>query len=88
MHAVFPLIGEWAAAAELVIVMVPGSVEEERLFSVMNFIKDYTRNRLSLHLEAAVRLFSQQQYTTVTFPYVRAYHAWLAGMSKGRYSKN
>ena len=82
MHAVFPLIVEWTAAAELVIVMVPGSVEEERLFSVMNFLKDDTRNRLSLHLEAAVRIFSQQQYTTATFPYTRAYNVCLRCMSK------
>ncbi len=72
MPAVFPLISEWAAAAQLVIVMVPGSVEEERLFSVMNFLKDDTRNSLCLHLEAAVRIFSQQKYNTADFPFMRA----------------
>ena len=86
-ESAFPLISEWAAAAELVIVMVPGSVEEERLFSVMNLLKDDTRNRLDEHLEATVRIFYQQLYTTGTFPFERAYRHWLNGVQQGRYDK-
>ena len=55
--------------AELALVMVPGSVEDERLFSAMNFIKNVLRNKLkNPHLTAAVRLFFSRQFTVKTFP--------------------
>ena len=33
-------LSEWGVLAELALVMVPGSVEAERMFSTMTFIKD------------------------------------------------
>lgn len=59
----------------------------ERLFSVMNLLKDDTQNRLSVHLEAVVRIFIQHRYTTATFPYKRAFKLWLDGVAKGRYQE-
>ncbi|NCB23801.1 MAG: hypothetical protein EOM56_13415, partial [Deltaproteobacteria bacterium] len=77
---------EWVAFAKLAIVMVPGSVEEERVFSAMNFLKNQTRNSLDTHLEDAVRVFTQALYTVHTFPYSQAYKHWLAGAPiRGRY---
>ena len=49
---------EYLVLAEVAPVMVPGSVENERLFSAMSFIKNGLRNSLkNPHLTAAVRLF-------------------------------
>ncbi|KAJ9521317.1 hypothetical protein QJQ45_001187 [Haematococcus lacustris] len=39
-------ISEYIKLAELALVMTPGSVEEERMFLAMAFLKDDTRNRL------------------------------------------
>jgi hypothetical protein len=44
---------EWMKLAELALVMVPGSVKDERVFSEMDYIKDARRNRLqNPHLSA------------------------------------
>ena len=79
---------EYLVLAELAFVMVPGSVEDERLFSAMNFIKNELRNRLkNPHLTAAVRLFFSRQFTVKTFPYMEALKAWRAAAAKrGRYT--
>jgi hypothetical protein len=37
---------EWVKVAELVMVMVPGSVEDERMFSTLEYIRYSQRNRL------------------------------------------
>ena len=60
---------EYLVLAELAFVMVPGSVEDERLFSAMNFIKNDLRNRLkNPHLTATVRLFFSRQLNGEDFP--------------------
>ena len=44
--------------------MVPGSVEAERLFSDMSFIKNSLRNCLQQpHLSACLRSYNQPWYT-------------------------
>jgi hypothetical protein len=45
-HPHAKLVTEWLKVAEFALVMVPGSVEDERLFSIMNLIKNELRNRL------------------------------------------
>ena len=72
---------------EHVLVQVPGSVEEERTFSAMAYLKNKQRNRLlSAHLNAAMRLFLQRQHTLATFPYPIAMQHWRSGAQKrGRY---
>lgn len=74
---VFP---EFAKLAEIVLCMVPGSVENERTFSSLAFIKNDQRNRLETeHLNVCLRLFSAKStYTLETFPYERAFEAWSA----------
>ena len=37
---------QWMLLAQLIFVMVPGSVEEERKFSTMKYIKNLQRNKL------------------------------------------
>ena len=79
---------EYLVLAELALVMVPASVEDERLFSAMNFIKNDLRNSLkNPHLTAAVRLFFSRQFTVETFPYMEALKAWrVAAAKRGRYT--
>ncbi|KAJ9532661.1 hypothetical protein QJQ45_010704 [Haematococcus lacustris] len=50
---------EYIKLAELALVMTPGSVEEERMFSAMAYLKDDTRNRLIwTHYQMSVPLAS------------------------------
>lgn len=54
-------VGEMLKLAEAVFVLVPVSVEDERMFSAMKFLKDASRNRLKQgHLTACARLFREQ----------------------------
>ena len=67
--------------------LVPGSVEEERTFSTMGFIKDKLRNRLGeQHLNTVVSLKTQQLYDLSTFPFKKAISVWdNIIMMRGRY---
>ena len=68
---------EWTRLAELALVIVPGSVEDERVFSAMNFIKSALRNRLvNPNLTNAMRIFTSQAYAVATFPYKEALQIW------------
>ncbi|KAJ9516060.1 hypothetical protein QJQ45_024487 [Haematococcus lacustris] len=56
-------ISEYFKLAELALVMTPGSVEEERMFSAMAYLKECTRNRLQeCHLNVCTRVFSSKQF--------------------------
>ncbi|KAJ9528162.1 hypothetical protein QJQ45_005792 [Haematococcus lacustris] len=80
-------ISEYGRLAELAMVMVPGSVEEERMFSAMAYLKDDTRNRLNEeHLNACARAFHTVIHGVSDFPYHEAIGVWLgAANKKGRY---
>ncbi|KAJ9517835.1 hypothetical protein QJQ45_004118 [Haematococcus lacustris] len=79
-------LSEFCKAATLLIVTVPGSVEEERSFSAMNFIKDERRNSLSANLSNTLRVYLDKTFTLKTFPYKEAIDYWMAGASaRGRY---
>ena len=53
-----------------------GSVENERTFSVMKFIKDDRRNRLGPeHLNCCVRM-KRSRFTLDTFPMEAALSVW------------
>ncbi|KAG1663225.1 hypothetical protein FOA52_004426, partial [Chlamydomonas sp. UWO 241] len=75
--------------AEMAIVMVPVSVEEERLFSALNFIKSKARNRLmNPHLSYSLRLFFSNTFDLLSFPYAEALKAWKEAVAaRGRYKK-
>ncbi|KAJ9521633.1 hypothetical protein QJQ45_000445 [Haematococcus lacustris] len=78
---------EYIKLAELALVMTPGSVEEERMFSPMAYLKDDTRNRLQeCHLNVCARVFSSNQFDLDTFPDERAISKWLDNAPvRGRY---
>ncbi|KAJ9509691.1 hypothetical protein QJQ45_011312 [Haematococcus lacustris] len=78
---------EYIKLAELALVMTPGLVEEERIFSAMAYLKDDTRNRLQeCHLNVCARVFSSNQFDLDTFPDERAISKWLDNAAvRGRY---
>ena len=69
-------LSEFIKVAEIAITAVLGSVEDERTFSNLAFIKSKLRNRLGVHLDTCVRLFSQGFYSQDTFPYQEAITLW------------
>jgi hypothetical protein len=83
-------ISEWIKLAQLVLVQVHGSCEDERAFSAMSYLKNKYRNRLGEpHLNVAARFFHQQWFTLNNFPYSEALDIWNAGAPiRGRYSRN
>ena len=62
--------------AEIAMCAVLGSVEDERTFSSLGFMKSKVRNRLGGHLNAVVKMFSQPFYTQADSPYAAAITHW------------
>lgn len=56
----------------------PVPVEDERTFSNLTFMKNRLRNRLTMHLDLCVRMFSHKFYTLENFPYDEAITPWKA----------
>jgi hypothetical protein len=71
-------LSEYIKVAELAVVMVLGSVQDERTFSTLTFMKNKLRNRLTTHLELVVGMKMQNFYTLDNFPYGDAYDSWAA----------
>ncbi len=61
---------EYVKLDELVMVRIVDSVEEEKCFSTLAFMKSKLRNRLTTHLPLVVSMFAQQFYILQNFPYV------------------
>jgi hypothetical protein len=64
-------------------VVIGSSVEDERLFSAMNFVNSVVRNRLSENLEACIWAEVQTQFTRDDFSYMDALELWLQKAKKG-----
>jgi hypothetical protein len=77
-------MSQFATLARILITIVPGSVEEERLFSAMNFLKHRLRSRLTTGLVPAMRVFTDRRYTLAEFPVEAVTEMWLNGMGKRR----
>lgn len=67
---------EYLKLAEIAIVLVLGSVEDERTFSTLSFMKDRLRNRRQTHLPMVVTMHGQTFYDINSFPYDEAYNDW------------
>eukprot|EP00983_Pelagomonas_calceolata_P109499 1159563-Pelagomonas_calceolata.AAC.5 len=77
---------EFVKLASLVLVMVPGSVEDEYTFSAMKYLKTPQRNSLKeQHLTACVRAFKSKESSIASFPYPAAIQKWLEASKCGRY---
>jgi hypothetical protein len=60
---------EYLKLVELAIIMVLGSVEDERTFSNVNFLKSKLQNQLTIHLDLVVKMFAQKNYHMDSFPF-------------------
>ena len=69
-------LSEYMKIAELAVVTVLGSVEDERTFSTLSFMKNKLRNRLATHLPLVVGMHAQEFYGIEDFPYDAAYEEW------------
>ncbi len=67
---------EYIKLAELVIVQVIGSVEDERCFSTLTFMKTKLQNILTTHVELVIWIFSQKFFTFRDFPFGEAIQNW------------
>jgi DNA primase large subunit len=61
---------------EIAVTAVFGSVEDERTFSTLGFMKSKLHNHLGSHLDTDVKLFSQPFYKQDTFHYNSAITHW------------
>lgn len=66
---------EYFKLADLCQTMILGSVEDERVFSALEFLKSKIRNKLDINVETCLRLFVTQ-YNVRDFPYDRALAIW------------
>jgi len=69
-------LSEFFKLSNLAICAVLGSVEDERTFSTLGYMKSKVRNRLAGNLDTCVKLFAQPWYTQETFPYGAAIAHW------------
>lgn len=76
------MISEYIKLAEIAVVHGIGSVEDERCFSTLGFLKNKLRNALNEHLPLVVGMFAQKMFNLRTFPYEAAFEAWLAGAER------
>jgi hypothetical protein len=75
--------GVWVKVAELVMVMVPGSVKDERMFSTLKYIRNPQRNRLQAqHLTCCARGFKSSAFGVESFPYPEAILEWISAMKR------
>jgi hypothetical protein len=61
---------------EIAIVMVVGSVEDERTFSIVNIMKSKLWNCLTTHLNLVVWMYAQFFYKLETFPFYTIIKEW------------
>jgi hypothetical protein len=71
-------LSEFMRLAEIAITTVLGSMEDERTFSSLKFIKSRLRNCLEGNLNTIVKVFSQGYYNLESFSYANAYSHWRA----------
>jgi hypothetical protein len=53
-------LNEYLKLAEIMVVLMLGSVKDEQTFSTLAFMKDKFYNRLGLHLDTIVCMFAQK----------------------------
>jgi hypothetical protein len=69
---------EYIKLAQIAMIHVLGSVEDERAFSSVSFFKDKLRNRLDGdHLGLVVGMHNQSCFNLTSFPYDDCFKQWL-----------
>ncbi len=61
---------------EIAIVMVVGSVKDDKTFSTINFMKSKLCNHLTTHLDLVVQMYVQKFYKLKTFPFYTIIKEW------------
>jgi hypothetical protein len=80
---------EYLKLAKIALVHVIRSVEYERVFSSVSFLKTKLRNFLDPHLGVVVGMYSQNICTLQNFPYDAVFDSWTnVARVNGRYSLN
>eukprot|EP00983_Pelagomonas_calceolata_P084446 1156361-Pelagomonas_calceolata.AAC.7 len=74
---------EWMKLAELVLVMVPGSVQDERMFFALKYLRSPQRKKLKeMHINVCARGFKSMECNLSSFPYPDAIGRWLDAAKK------
>jgi hypothetical protein len=77
---------EYLKLAQIAMVYVLGSVEDERVFSSLTFLKDKLHNRLSAdHLGIVIGMHAQNEFTLENFPYNTCFQSWVQSAEHCRY---
>ena len=75
MSSLFP---EYMKLAQIALIHVLGSMEDERVFLSVTFLKDKLQNRLDGdHLGLVVGMHNQSVYILISFPYKWCFKQWL-----------
>ena len=69
-------LSEYIKLVEIAAILVLGSVEDERTFSILSFMKDKLRNRVQTHLPLVVGMHGQSFFDINMFSYEEAYNEW------------
>ncbi len=69
-------LSKFIKLVEIACVQVLGSIENECCLSVVAFMKNKLRNRLTCHLDLCLCFYAQQFYNIENFPYEEAMTLW------------
>jgi hypothetical protein len=69
-------LSKYPIVVEMAVVMVLESIQDERTFSTMNFMKSKLHNRLTNNLPLVCDFKSQNFFTLDSFPFDVAYESW------------
>jgi hypothetical protein len=67
---------KYVKLVELAMVQIVGSVEDERCFFTLAFMKSKLCNMLITHLPLVVHMFAQWFYIMQNFPYAKCIEQW------------
>ena len=79
-------MSEYFKLANLCQTMILGSVEDEKIFSALSFLKSKLRNKLDKHMGTCLRLYVTK-YDISNFPFDRALALWRSNCDRrGEYN--
>ena len=77
---------EYLKVVKMTMTIILGSIEDERAFSTVGFVKGKLRNKLGDHLPLCVQMFTPKFYILKNFPYIKVVQIWKE--NKHRYCMN
>jgi hypothetical protein len=75
-HLLSNIFLEYLKLAKIAMMHVLGSIEDERCFNLVSFLKSKLHNHLNPHLHPIVALYAQRFFTLNTFPYATTFESW------------